>query len=464
MPSPSPLVRRGGKGLASFLLIGCVLGWPARAHAQSSANVTISGSEQLFCVMAALNAAGYDTGLFVNTGDDTRQQARSILAKENIPVLSEVRKFYQEHRIADSPKEELGQYISLALLLGPPPQFSFSIPVQDLPPDAQALKGFVPLLKTFYQQAGVAKLYDRLHPNYLQVIERYAPAVRQEIVLTDGYLRFPSATYLGRYYRIYMCLLGAPNQVQARIYRDNYYLVITPSIQPQFKYIRRQYLHFLLDPLAVKYGGHIHQKASLLHIARQAPALSQDFKNDFSFLLTECLIRAIELRMDHSPGAQATLQDDLDAGLILTPYFYSQLGQYEKQDTPMSDYFDQMVQGINVGKMENELASVKFSVPKPAATRPAAAPAVSAQDSLLNQGDNLIYSAQYGQAKQIFEEVLKRYDPKSERALYGLAVAASNTGEPDIAVKYFKQTLAVAHDLRIVTWSHIYLGRIYDLE
>jgi hypothetical protein len=48
--------------------------------------------------------------------------------------------------------------------------------------------------------------------------------------------------------------------------------------------------------------------------------------------------------------------------------------------------------------------------------------------------------------------------------LFGMAVAASSMMEPDIAEKYFKQALAVAHSLRIVTWSHIYLGRIYDLE
>jgi tetratricopeptide (TPR) repeat protein len=409
--------------------------------------------------MAALNMAGYDTGLFVNTGNSTRQEVRSLLAKKNIPVIGDLSQFYKTHRVEGN---NLSQYVSLALLLGPPPKFSFTVPVQELPLDARSLAGFVPLLKTFYQQADLADLYQQLRPQYLAAIQEYVPTVRREIALSDGYLRFPSGSYLGRYYRIYLCLLGAPEQVQARFYRENFYLVITPSASPQFDHIRDMYLHFLLDPLAVKYGADIHKKASLQAIARDAPALREDFKEDFSFLVTECLVRAVELRMDHPKNVQAAVNQYLTSGLILTPYFYSALAAYEKQPASMSDYYDQMIQGIDVDKMENELDGVKFSLPKPPASAPA--PALSAEDQLLNQGDNLIYLAKYDQAKQAFQEVLKRYDPKSERALYGMAVTASNTAEPDIAEEYFEKTLAVAHNLRIVTWSHIYLGRIYDLE
>jgi tetratricopeptide (TPR) repeat protein len=427
--------------------------------AQSSANVTIDSSEQLFCVMAAINMAGYDTGLFVNTEDSTRQEVRSLLAKKNIPVIADLSRFYQAHRVHG---DNLGQYVSLALLLGPPPKFSFAIPAQELPLDARSLAGFVPLLKTFYEQAGLADLYQQLRPRYLAAIREYVPTVRREIALSDGYLRFPSGSYLGRYCRIYLCLLGEPEQVRAFFYRDNYYLVITPSASPRFDDIRYMYLHFLLDPLAVKYGADIHKKASLQAIARDAPALREDIKEDFSFLVTECLVRAVELRMDHPKNAPAAVNQYLGSGLILTPYFYSALEAYEKQPASMGGYYDQMIQGIDVDKMENQLDAVKFSTPKPSPSTPA--PPLSAKDQLLNRGDNLIFLAKYDQAKQAFQQVLTKYNPKSERALYGMAVAATETAEPDIAEEYFKKTLAVAHDLRIVTWSHIYLGRIYDLE
>ena len=61
-------------------------------------------------------------------------------------------------------------------------------------------------------------------------------------------------------------------------------------------------------------------------------------------------------------------------------------------------------------------------------------------------------------------EVLERIDPRSERALFGMAVVASNTRKPDLAEDYFLRTLEAARDLRIATWARIYLGRLYDLK
>ena len=60
--------------------------------------------------------------------------------------------------------------------------------------------------------------------------------------------------------------------------------------------------------------------------------------------------------------------------------------------------------------------------------------------------------------------MLEKDNPQSERAIYGLAVVYANTRKPDLAEEYFQKALATAHDLRIVTWSHIYLGRLDDLN
>lgn len=448
--------------LIALLLLAALAAAP-RARAQSNADVTINSNEQLFSVMAALNAAGYDTGINAATNDNTRQEVRDYLGKEKIAIVPQLAQFYAAHRNVADPGLDLEPYISLALLLGPPPDFKFTVAVQDLPPDAAAIQDFVPLLRQFYQQAGLDALYARLYPRYADAIAAYSPTVRRDILLSDVYLRFPSGSYLGRSYHIYLCLLGAPEQVQARIYGEGYYLVITPSAEPKFKEIRHQYLHFLLDPLAVKYAADIHPKAQLLTLARAAPALDPDDKSDFSLLLTECLIRAIELRMDKPPGAPKLVADAMSSGLILTSYFYDALSAYEKQETPISLYYQQMVRGIDIDAVENSLAGVKFTAPTPSPVVRTVR-ALSPEDRLLDQGDNLIYAAKYDQASSVFKQVLKKYDPHNARALYGLAVAASSLGEPDTAEKYFKESLSQARDLRIVTWSHIYLGRIYDLE
>lgn len=455
-------------GRASLaVLFFLVLSIPQAGLAQQTGNVILDSNEQLFSVLAALNASGYDTGMGVDTGSDTREVVRAFLAKKKIPVVAEIRKFYEGHKFADDPGADLGQYVSLALLLGPAPDFKFTVPQSDLPPDAKDVAGLVPLLKTFYEQANLVDLWSRLQSRYHDEILRYSGPVRNSIQIADAYLRFPSGAYLGRTCAIYLSVLGAPNQVQARIYGANYYLVVTPSKQSKLNEIRHQYLHFLLDPLAVKYAQDIHQKAGLRNVARQAPMLGADFKEDFPLLVTECLIKAVELRMDKTPKADAekSLQGFASSGLILAPYFYSALLDYESQDTSMNVYYDSMIQGIKVAAETRNAAAIKFT-PRPAApeNKTVAAKPETEEDRLLDQADNAIYLGHYDEAKTTFQTILEKINPRSGRALYGLAAAYSYTRKPDLAEEYFLKALDATHDVRISTWSHIYLGRIEDLK
>ena len=83
---------------------------------------------------------------------------------------------------------------------------------------------------------------------------------------------------------------------------------------------------------------------------------------------------------------------------------------------------------------------------------------------MLDQGDNQFFQGKYLEAKAAYHAVLENDDPKSERAIYGMAVVYANLRKPDLAEEYFEKALSTAHDLRIVTWSHIYLGRLDDLN
>lgn len=437
------------------------------AHAQQQeGNVILAPSEQVFCVMAAINAGGYDAGLGHSTGDDTREEVRKYLEQLPAPVTKSLESFYPEHRVEGDPGANLGQFVSLALLLGPPPDFKLTVPQTDLPPDAKAVSGLVPLLKTFYAQAQLHELWSKAQGNYQAAVLRYSPLVRQAILMTDVYFRFPAGEYLGRTYRIDLDLLGAPEQAQARIYGMDYYLVITASKQPTMDEIRHQYLHFLLDPLAAKYSDEINTKARLRGIAYHAPALASSFKGDFPLLVTECLIRAAELRLDKRPPAEAEkrLTEMTVSGLILVRYFYESLAVFEKQEASMTVFYKPMILGIDPVKEEQRLAKVTFA---PAPTPPAQAPvpAAKTQEELaLDDADNLFFRGRYSEAKLAYQAVLEKVDPKSERALFGLAIVASNMRKPDLAEEYFQKTLETARDLRIVTWSHIYLARLDDLR
>lgn len=442
---------------------------PSGHAQQGQGDVLLQPDEQMFAVLTALNMAGYDTGVGADQGNDVREEVRDFLGRGNVPklpVVEQLHRFYKEHQLGDA-GEDFGQYVSLSLLLGPPPDMKPIVAERDYPPDARDVAPVLPLVRTFYQQADLEGLWDRLKGRYEEEIERYSAAVRRSVELSDAYLRFPSGSYLGRTYVIYLCLMGPPNQVQARIYGANYYLVVTPSKDLQISQIRHQYLHFLLDGLALKYAAETQQKAGLAAIARRAPALSQDFRQDFSLLLTECLIRAVELRMDKvaTTDAQKQSNDFAASGLILVPYFYEALGDFQKQESSMSVYYKQMVLGIDPDDEADRLAKIKF-VPAPtaAARTEAANKARSPLDQKLDDADDLIYQGKYVEAKTAFAEVLGQDDPKNERALFGMALAYSNLRKPDLAVEYFHKALEVARDLRIVTWSHIYLGRIQDIQ
>ena len=475
---PYPLVRCEWLSLASlrqgphrYLCLGLgvfalLLAAPSAQAQQQSGNVILESSEQVFCVMAALNAGGYDAGLDVATGDNTREEARSYVEQAHAPVAKKLEAFYSEHRVEGNPGEDLAQYVSLALLLGPPPDFKLVVPQTDLPPDAKGVSGLVPLLKTLYVQAKLHELWSRLQAHYQAAELRYSAAVRQAIFMTDVYFRFPSGGYLGRTCRIDIDLLGAPDQAQARVYGFDYFLVVTASKESPIDEIRHQYLHFLLDPLAAKYAPEINEKAQLRGVAYRAPALASSFKEDFPLLVTECLIRATELRLDKRAPAQAekSLQEMTASGLILVRYFYDSLAAFEKQDASMAVFYQQMIHGIDPLQEERRLAKVTF-VPAPTPPAQTAVPAAKTEEErLLDQGDNLFYRGQYSDAKLAYQKVLEGTDPKSERALFGMAIVASNMRKPDLAEEYFQKTLETARDLRLVTWSHIYLGRLYDLR
>jgi tetratricopeptide (TPR) repeat protein len=52
----------------------------------------------------------------------------------------------------------------------------------------------------------------------------------------------------------------------------------------------------------------------------------------------------------------------------------------------------------------------------------------------------------------------------SARANFILARAAMMTGHPEEAINGFQKTLATSKEPRLLAWSHIYLGRMLDLD
>src|SRR5262249_49130519 len=174
--------------------------------------------------------------------------------------------FVKKHKREDASRE-LSQYVSFALSVKGPPKFESRFRQVELPPDVEALQGFDELMAKFDRDAGIEELWKKSQPAFDQAIERYHGPVSQAILEVNAYLRNITSGYLGRRFQIYIDLLGAPNQIQVRGYVDDYYIVLTPSPEPQIDDVRHAYLSYLIDPPGTKYSDFLLRKRGLMDTA-----------------------------------------------------------------------------------------------------------------------------------------------------------------------------------------------------
>jgi hypothetical protein len=154
-------------------LIVLIAALSCAAAAQSRA--TLDVSETLFSVVAAMNVCGYDQEL--QSSSPIRMEVRADLVEASkFPAAStaakEMCRYYQDHRQGDA-AHDLAQYISLALNLGPPPEFTPKLREADLPPDATYILGFVPLVTDYYAAAKLHSIWLKHQAEYLGLIDQY---------------------------------------------------------------------------------------------------------------------------------------------------------------------------------------------------------------------------------------------------------------------------------------------------
>jgi tetratricopeptide (TPR) repeat protein len=425
----------------------------------------LDASRTLFSVLAAINAAGYDVDLASPANHPLREIIRREIAAKRLPVVDDLKYFVGKHR-RSSPSAELSQYVSFALSVKGTPDFEYRFRQVELPPDVEALQGFRELMVKFDRDAGIEELWKKSQRAFDQAIERYHEPVSRAILDVNAYLRNVTAGYLGRRFQIYVDLLGAPNQIHVRAYVDDYYIVLTPSPEPQIDDVRHAYLSYLIDPPGIKYSDLIMKKRGLIDYAQNAPALSELYKADFLLLTTKSLIKAIESRL--SKGNRREMVDQaLREGYILTPHFAEQLAIYESQQESMRMYFPELVKSIDLKKEEKRLANVQFveaPVRKAKTTPVAPPPPPTGAQKALDDAENLYRDRNLDKAKQAYSRLLQETDEKSVHAssYYGLARIAILQKDPELAERLFQKALESSPDAQVRAWVEVYLGRLSD--
>jgi tetratricopeptide (TPR) repeat protein len=443
-----------------------------------TSGIAVEANQQLFVTMCALDAAGFDADESTLAEMPSRLALRGELLKLHGPATEALRQFYRDHALADS-GETLSRYITLALVLGPPPMFRYQVDTDLLPPDVGALEGFQKILVLFYQEAHLDIRWTQIEPEYNRAIARYQPVVRRIVTVSNAYLREILKPTHGRSFTVYVePLVGG--RTNFRNLGDRYSMAVG-STQIPVDEIQHAYLHFMLDPLPLRYRKEVELKSALLNIAARAPQLPTEYRTDFLAFADECLIKAVELRLRHlSPGMlEAKLVENDKAGFILVRPFVTQLEKFEKAAPAMTYYFPDMIAGIDLPAEQKRLKDFVFAPPHAA---PEATPTLADSESqsdgldrLLAEGDHEIALKDAAAASATFSKALEKY-PNEPRATYGLAVASILSGDGERAQELFEQVVsgskpgtagapapAGTADPSILAWSHVFLGRIHDL-
>ena len=466
---------------------------------EGGAAVTLETSEPLFDIGAALNACGYDADLDKSApvraevrADMNAALAASADARNSRDALCA---YVALHHLNDAGLN-VGQYVSLALYLSPPPSLTPNVDETELPPQATQVVNVLPLLRNFAADVDLHFIWIHHRPEYEALQARVHDPMVHAILSTNIYLHQPVSSYDGRRFLVLLEPMLSPNLTNARIYGTDYIIVMSPDnstgVPVPMDQIRHIYLHYVVEPMVYSRGQAMERIQPMLRGVQDAP-LEFFYKSDVVALMTECLIKAIEARMyliaapppakprskervdieqyaakkdlyDSETAAERQKLVDVDEtqGWTLTGYFYQALGAMQRNGDGLRDEIAPMIYGMDVDHERRHAEEIIFAKTVPAdPLRPNQTPHKIAGMELAELD---LMQGKSDEAADIAEKTLA--DPKGDhgRARYVLARIDLMQGDPEKAKEGFEQTLTLSKDPRTMAWSHIYLGRLYDTQ
>jgi hypothetical protein len=451
---------------------------------------------------SALNACGYDEGL--EDSAPVRKRVRDEM-NQALARSEDARKardkmclYIAQHRMTGTEKD-VSQYISLALYLTPPPELETSVELVEMPPDSTQVAELVPLLRDFVSAVDLHGTWLAVHRAYDDEAGKLHDPLYKNIYDSNLYLKMPFDSYNGRRFVVVLEPMLSPRTTNARIYGTDYVVVVSQSSAGQIRMndIRHTYLHYLIEPLLFSRANAIDRMQPILKEVREAP-MDFRYRSDTVALTIECLIKAIEARtmdtgipeykipagIDRSdlPRYQherqvvqdkmeavrvATVRHDMTQGFVLTQYFYEQLLQFEKDPASLRDSIGEMVYGMDIDQQVHRARQTEFDKQADAdvleRSKPRKLEGLDLAEARLAAGDVNAASTLARQALNPHDDTLSAVADNA-RANFILARAAAMTGHPEEAINRFQTTLATSKEPRLLAWSHIYLGRMLDLE
>ncbi len=463
--------------------------------------ISLVSSEPVFLMAAALNACGYDEGLEDSAPirKRVRDEINDALAKSEDARAKrdKVCLYIAQHRMTGT-EHDISQYISLALYLSPPPALETTVELTEMPPDSTQVVEIVPLLRDFAEAVDLHGIWLAAHHTYDEETDKLHDPLSKMIVSTNLYLKMPATTYEGRRFVVVIEPLLSSKLVNARIYGTDYVVVVSPlNGTIPMSDVRHTYLHYVIEPLLFSRTNAIDRMQPILKEVHDAP-LDFRYRSDTVALVVECLIKAIEARtMDtgipeyripagversdlprYEHERQLTLGNmeavrvaavhhDMAQGYVLTQYFFEQLIQFEKDPASLRDNIGEMVYGMDVDQQAHRARQTQFDKQADGdvlqRSKPRDLTGLDLAEAKLAQGDVATASAMANKALEDRSDTLQAVAQEA-RANFILARAALLTRRPEDALDRFQKVIAESKEPRLVAWSHIYLGRMLDVE
>ena len=464
--------------------------------------VSLISAEPVFLVAAALNTCGYDEAL--DESQPIRQRVRdeiqqALKSSERARASRDALCLYiAQHRLTGT-VNDISQYISLSLYLTSPPEVELTAELTEMPPDATQVAEIVPLLKEFAAAVDLNGIWLTARRTYDEETNQLHDPLTKMIVAANLYLKLPASSYEGQRFIVVVEPLLSPGTVNARIYGLDYVVVVSPSRDGSIHMtdVRHTYLHYVIDPLLYARTNAIDREQPILKEIRNAP-LEYRFRSDVLPLTIECLIKAIEARtmdtgipvykipagVDRSelPRYQHQLeqyQQKVDAvkmdavrhdnaqGFVLTQYFYEQLIPFEKDPASLKDTIGEMVYSMDVEDQVKRARNTTFDKEADAdvlqRSKPRKLTGLDLAEARLAAGDTATAAAMARQVLVVQSDTVASV-ADAARAEFILARVEAMSGHPEQAIDDFQKTLATSKEARLVSWSHIYLGRMMDLD
>jgi hypothetical protein len=469
-------------------------------------HTVIGVDKRVIVMMAALNVAGYDYESGNRPLTELRRMIREDLKGLNPATVRKLRDHFLAHRKGRADVVAVAPYLSLAVSLTEPPAFTFEVSADRLPEDVREITDFALLLEEFYREASFSKLMPKYVEAYLKAAATYPAAAGGAIgtvlayLHTEPILELPplyvvrpseaefkalasakekelkeqaardkkrideqelkekarkealktlTADSQNRVRRFFIIpdLLNATGAANLRVVRDDYFLLLGPTSEPNIDAMRRGFLSFVIDPLSEKQIKEVRAIGAPLKklMETRGDKLDPEYaRRSAYYLITDSLVRAADARMAvvglatrrqlKEDEALYDLSQAYERGAVLVFNLYDKLKAYEAVGVNLRDYYADLLQNIDFEKEATRLDEYAQRFARlrqarlEATTTPAPPPTISNADeklvARLNEADQMIRARRYADAKAVLEAA-RRERQNNARVLFGLAEVTS---------------------------------------